>query len=176
MPGLLHLAFTRSDGRRRHYVMTDAPGLWFQKWAIHRDTPEAEGARWVAEHADAFLLIADCEALSGTAMGKARGSIQMLARRLGAERRGRPVALVWSKADVSVSRAMEEEIRNFVLEQLPCALEFRVSVAPECDEAKDTGQGLLELLRWSLDVRRNTLLLPEPRGDNPDPFFLVGRR
>ena len=89
MPGLLHLAFTRGDGRRRDYVMTDAPGLWFRKWSIQRDTPEAEGARWVAEHADAFLLIADCEALSGTAMGKARGNIQMLARRLGAERRGR---------------------------------------------------------------------------------------
>lgn len=130
----------------------------------------------MAEHADAFLLIADCEALSGTAMGKARGNIQMLARRLGAERRGRPVALVWSKADVSISREMEEEISNFVLEQLPCALEFRVSVAPECDEAKETGQGLLELLCWGLDIRRNPLLLPDPRGDNPDPFFLIGRR
>ena len=176
MPGLLHLAFTRDDGRRRDYVMTDAPGEWFRKWAINRETSDAEGARWVAEHADAFLLVADREALSGKWMGRARGNVQVLARRLGVERRGRPVALVWTKTDVLVSKEMEEAVRNSVLEQMPDAMEFRVSVVSESDEASDTGQGLLDLLSWSLNVRRNPVVLPEPVGDNLDPFFLFGRR
>ena len=176
VPGLLHLAFTRDDGRRRDYVMTDAPGEWFRKWAINRDTADAEGARWVAEHADAFLLIADCEALSGTEMGRARGNVQVLARRLGVERRGRPVALVWTKTDFVVSKETEKAVRNTVLEQMPDALEFRVSVVSACDQASDTEQGHLDLLNWGLNVRRNPVALPEPVYDSSDPFFLVGRR
>ena len=102
MPGLLHLAFNRDDGYRRDYVMTDAPGEWFQKWAVNREAEGAEGARWAAEHADAFLLIADREALSGSGRSAARSDIQLLARRLAAELRGRPVGLVWTKVDTSI--------------------------------------------------------------------------
>ena len=37
MPGLLHLAFKRRDNdHHRDYVMTDAPGEWFRKWAVKR--------------------------------------------------------------------------------------------------------------------------------------------
>ena len=176
MPGLLHLAFMRNDGRRRDYVMTDAPGEWFRKWAINRDASDAEGARWVAKHADAFLLMADCEALSGAEMGRARGDVQMLARRLGVERRGRPVGLVWTKTDVAVSKEMEEAVRDTVLGQMPDALEFRVSVASTPDPADDNGKGFLALLDWVLNVRCNPAVLPEPVSDNLDPFFLFARR
>ena len=176
MPGLLHFAFTSDQGQRRDYVMTDAPGEWFRKWALNRDTPDAEGARWMAEHADAFLLVADCEALSGTMMGKARGNTQMLARRLGAERGERPVALVWTKTDVSVSSEMEEAVRDAVRQHLPGTVEFRVSVVPACGEDKDIGQGFLDLFQWALDVQRNPILLPEPIDDSHDPLFLLSRR
>ena len=176
IPGLLHLAFAGNYMRQRDYVMTDAPGEWFRKWAINRDNSTAQGARWVSEHADAFLLIADCEALSSTGMGRARGNVQVLARRLGVERRGRPVALVWTKNDIGVSRETEEAVRNSVLAQMPDIREFRVSVVPACDENSDTGQGLLNLLSWCLNVRRNRAALPNPAVDSLDPFLLVGRR
>ena len=65
-PGLLHLAFRNADGDARGYLFTDAPGEWFPKWAVNRDAVDGEGARWVGEHADMFLLIAHREALSGS--------------------------------------------------------------------------------------------------------------
>lgn len=174
IPGLLHLAFMQDGGRRRDYVVTDAPGEWFRKWAINRDTSDAKGARWVAEHADAFLLIADCDALSGAGMGKARGDFQMLARRLETESRGRPVALVWTKTDVVVSGEMEEAIRNAVYGWIPDVLEFRVSVAPTHDKSRVIEDGLFELLDWVLNIRRSPVVLPELADDNRDPFFLFG--
>ena len=175
MPGLLHMAFKRDNGHRRDYVVTDAPGEWFQKWALNLEAEDAEGARWAAEHADAFLLVADREALSGPARGAARSDIQLLARRLAHESRGRPVALVWTKKDVSVSEDMERMVRSAVLGVMPSAVEFAVSIVSDPNGTK-AEQGLLSLLRWALNVRRPTVRLPEPAGGNLDPLFMFGAR
>ena len=172
VPGLLHLSFRQNNERRRDYVMTDAPGEWFSKWAINRDSREAEGARWVAEHADVFLLIADREALSGDEMGSARSAIQMLSSRLAAERRGRPVALIWTKMDVQVTEEMEAAVREIVRRTMPDAVEFAVSVMPGPDGNGDTRRGLLDLLLWVLNGRRSSVRFPEPATDNFDPFFM----
>ena len=149
-------------------MITDAPGEWFRKWAVRREAPDAEGARWAAEHADAFVLVADREALAGPQMGTARTGIQLLARRLADELRGRPVALVWTKSDVSVSEEMEETVRSAVLRVIPRALEFAVTI--------DNEQGFLDVLRWVLEIRRPTVQLPEPAGRNADPLFKFGAR
>ena len=129
-PGLLHLAFKQDQDHRTDYVITDAPGEWFRKWAVERDAPEADGARWAAEHADAFVLVADREALAGPRMGTARSGIQLLARRLADELRGRPVALVWTKSDVAISDEMKEAVRSAVLKVMPHTAEFAVSIMP----------------------------------------------
>ena len=174
-PGLLHLAFKHHHDHRTDYVITDAPGEWFRKWAVERDAPDAEGARWAAEHADAFVLVVDREALAGPHMGAARSGIQLLARRLADELRGRPVALVWTKSDVSISDAMEEAVRSAVLKLMPKAPEFAVTIMPNPDETENV-QGFLDLLRWVLNIRRPTVRLPEPAADNPDPLFRIGVR
>ena len=155
--------------------MTDAPGEWFQKWAINSDAPDAEGARWAAEHADAFLLVADREALAGEERGAARSGIQLLARRLADELEGRPVALVWTKADVSITSEMEEAVRSAVLRVIPEAAEFEVSIMPKSDSAENE-QGFLNLLGWALDVRRPAVQLPEPASGNLDPMVRLGAR
>ena len=175
VPGLLHLAFKRGVDHRRDYVMTDAPGEWFRNWAVNRDAPDAEGARWAAEHADVFLLVADREALAGRERGAARTHIQLLARRLADDLRGRPVALVWTKADTPIPKDTKRTVRSAVLRAVPCAEEFAVSIMSESD-GTGTGQGLVELLRWVLTVRRPTLRLPEPAGDSLDPLFIFGAR
>ena len=175
VPGLLHLAFKRGVDYRRDFVMTDAPGEWFRKWAVNREDPDAEGSRWAAEHADVFLLVADREALAGQERGATRTDIQLLARRLADDLRGRPVALVWTKADTPIPEDTERAVRNGVLRAIPRATEFAVSIMSESD-GTGTGQGLLELLRWVLDVRRPTVRLPEPAGDNLDPVFIFGVR
>ena len=179
IPGLLHLSFKRDDGYHRDYLMTDAPGEWFQKWAVNREARDAEGAQWAAEHADAFLLVADCEALSGPGKGAARSGIQLLARRLADELRGRPVALVWTKKDILIPEDMEGAVRNAVRRAMPNAVEFAVSIRSDSDTTgagTGTGQGLLDLLRWVLKARQPTLRLPEPAGDNLDPLFIFGAR
>ncbi len=40
-------------------LLTDAPGRWFSQWALYEEAPAAEGARWIARNADAFLVFAD---------------------------------------------------------------------------------------------------------------------
>lgn len=175
-PGLLHLAFREVDGQVRSYLFTDAPGEWFQKWAVNRDAVDGEGARWVAEHADAFLVIADRDALAGPNMGSARGSLQLIARRLAAERAGRKVALVWTKSDVVVTAEMEKAVRAAVLGPMPDAAEFSVSIEPDDEGTSDKGQGLIELLDWTLGVRRKRVSMPPVTATSADPLFMFGTR
>ena len=175
IPGLLHLAFKHDRDHRADYVITDAPGEWFRKWAVNRDDPDAEGARWAAEHADAFVLVADRQALAGPQMGATRTGMQLLARRLADGLQGRPVALVWAKSDVTVSREMEQAVRTAVLRVIPHAFEFAVSIMPNSDGI-DNAKGFLDLLRWVLSIRRPTVRLPEPVGSKSDFVFKLSAR
>ncbi|GCD20169.1 hypothetical protein CTKZ_17310 [Cellulomonas algicola] len=112
-PALLHVAYSNpkapADGaRRRHVLLTDAPGEWFSRWA--EEPALAEGAQWVADHADAFLLLADGDALRGEERGQARANYQSLAIRLKTAATGRPVIPVLAKADVGVPENIREAI------------------------------------------------------------------
>ena len=173
-PGMLHLAFRRKDGTLRDLLFADAPGEWFRKWAIHQEAPEAEGARWIARHADITLLIADRQALSGPKMGTARNDFQLLAQRAIAEARGRPLALVWTKGDVEVSEAMEAQIRRSVASVLPAVPEFTLSVAPR--EGANAVDGFRRLFEWIVITKRAGVELPMTQASGHDPLFRFGRR
>jgi len=194
-PGMLHLAFSPAPaaaahrrqagldpdgphhpggaggpGRVTDYLLADAPGEWFRRWAINRDAADAAGARWLAEHADVLILAADREALAGESRGRARGGLQLLARRVAAERRGRPVALVWTKSDIGIEPAMERAVRDSVLGPMPDAAEFTVGVT--------SADGFLGLLAWVLAQRRPGVVLPpaRPAGDHPMLHFAASTR
>ena len=124
------------------------------------------------------MTAADREALAGEAMGSARGSLQLIAKRLGAERGRRPVALVWTKADVEIATEMEEAVRGAVNDAMPDATEHSVSVvgAPDSDPLINKGVGLTELLQWAIDVRRPGVSLPPPASTSADPLFIYGSR
>ncbi|WP_249217046.1 TRAFAC clade GTPase domain-containing protein [Nocardioides palaemonis] len=114
-PALLHVAYSNHDdaadgARPFHLLLTDAPGEWFSRWA--EEPALAEGAQWVADHADAFLLLADGDALRGAERGQARVNYQSLAIRLRTAAAGRPVIPVLSKADVGVPENMLEAINR----------------------------------------------------------------
>lgn len=178
-PGLLHLTFRDENGDRPvDYLFTDAPGEWFQRWAINTNSDEGAGARWVSDNADAFIIVADREALAGESMGAARGSLQRIAMRLGAERDGRPVALVWTKSDVDIPPEMENAIRRAVTDVMPDAVEHSVSVirAPNGDPLRNKGAELIELLQWAIGVRRPGVRLPPPTSTSYDPLFTYGSR
>ena len=85
----------------------------------------------------------------------------------------RPVALVWSKTDVSITKEMEKAVRSAVLRVIPNVVEFAVSIMPKPDGTENV-QGFLDLLGWSLNVRRPTVRIPGPAGDNLDPVFRFG--
>jgi hypothetical protein len=176
-PGLLHLSFSGAGLKRStDYLLTDAPGEWFQKWAVNRDSAEGAGAHWIADHADVLLLIADREALSGENMGSARGALQLLTRRVAAERRGRPVALVWTKSDIEVPPLMEQSVREAVLDVMPDAVELSVSVASSSTDESKVGNGFIELLKWILNTRRPHIKLPAAAVTHNDPLFRYGGR
>lgn len=175
-PGLLHLDFRSTDGESRGYLFADAPGEWFQKWAVNREALDGEGARWVAEHADVFLLIADRAALSGANMGAARNSLQLLARRLSAESANRPIALVWTKSDIAIAPAMETAVREAVLGLIPNSREFSVSICNGAENGSGLVQGLQDLLDWTLDLRRARVCLPPTQTSISDPLFMFGAR
>jgi len=176
-PGLLHLStWDIGLGRSSDHLFTDAPGEWFQKWAVNRDSAEGVGARWIAEHADALLLLADRQALSGESIGQARGALQLLARRVAAERQGRPVALVWTKSDIDLEPQVEGSIRDTMFNLMPDAAEFSVSVAPSSAEGNQVGVGLVKLLNWTLSIRRPDIVLPASLTTGVDPLFLYGVR
>ncbi|WP_140919636.1 TRAFAC clade GTPase domain-containing protein [Limnobaculum xujianqingii] len=175
-PGLLHLGFRDLAGKGCSYLFADAPGEWFQKWAVNREAVDGEGARWVAEHADVFLLIADRGALSGVNMGSARNSFQLLAHRLSVEAGNRPVALVWTKSDISIASEMEAMVRKTVLDLMPNTPEFSVSVRADSEGDSSDLNVLQDLLDWTLDVRRNLICLPAVQSSVPDPLFMFGTR
>lgn len=173
-PGLLHLAFRHCERQLRDFLFADAPGEWFKRWAIDEHAEDAEGARWVSQHADVLLLVADRQALAGPKMGSARSAFQLLATRVGAQRRGRPVALVWTKADVEVAPEMKDRIRQAVMSIMPDAAEFSVSVL--ADDTSAVGIGFQELFQWILARRRSAIELPSAAASGADPLFVYGRR
>lgn len=173
-PGMLHLGFRREDGTIRELVFADAPGEWFQTWAVNQQDADAGGARWIAQHADVTLLIADREALAGPAMGSARNDFQLLAQRAVAESRGRPLALVWTKGDVAVAPAMEARIRQSVVSGSSGVPEFTVSVYSR-DEV-DPAEGFRELFSWILATKRAGVELPATDVVGQDPLFRFSRR
>jgi hypothetical protein len=173
-PGLLHLAIREQAERLRDFLFADAPGDWFQRWSINADANDAVGAKWISDHADVFLLAADRQALSGANLGSARNAFQLLATRVSAERRGRPVALVWTKADLDVHVAMESRIRDAVMSVMPDAAEFSVSVFSK--ESSNTGTGFRDLFDWIRRTRRPGVVLPLASASGNDPLFVFGRR
>lgn len=173
-PGMLHLGFRREDGSLRDFVFADAPGEWFQKWAINKQAADAEGARWIARHADVTLLIADRQALSGPKMGAARNDFQLIAQRAVAEARGRRLALVWTKGDIDVAPAMEAQIRKAVASVSSSVPEFTVSVSPRGEV--DAAEGFRELFGWILRTKRAVVDLPTTEVSCHDPLFRFGRR
>lgn len=129
-PGLLHIALRGPNNEFRDVLLADAPGEWFSRWAIKADAPDAEGARWIAKHADAFLVFADCQRLSGHERGLARKNLRELLERLGNHVGQRPTILVWAKDEDEYK--VGDGVRNAIIEtlgkQIPHAREISASI------------------------------------------------
>jgi hypothetical protein len=139
VPGLLHLALRGPRDELRDVLLTDAPGEWFTRWSIQEDAPDADGARWIVRHADAFLVLADSARLSGPTRGQTRNEVRQLLERLGNHVGHRPTVLVWSKADHKPGESIREALRRTLTEHIPHATQIESST-----ESRETLVTVLE--------------------------------
>ena len=128
VPGLLHIALRREGGDFRDVLLADAPGEWFSSWAVNESAPQAEGARWLSMHSDAFVVVADCLRLSGPERGLARKELLQLLDRLANHAGGRPVTLLWTKSEHEVPAGIKNAIRDALAINFPGATEYAVSI------------------------------------------------
>lgn len=175
-PGLLHLAQRAADGNLSDFLFADTPGEWFQRWTMDVDAPDAEGARWLADRASTLAIVADCEALSGAKRGEARNEMVSLIRRVASERRGRPVALIWTKADIQVSQPIRDAVRNAAKRGMPDIVEFETSVVPRSldDIAIEPIAAVKMVLAWATTPLPVGFSPPAYRSGTRDPFFSIG--
>ncbi|WP_273209117.1 TRAFAC clade GTPase domain-containing protein [Runella zeae] len=110
VPGLLHLRLQDENNEQRDLIFTDAPGEWFDYWSFNEKDDNAAGALWIHTIADAFLLFADCDMLSGMQLGKARKQTRMVADRIKQGLGDRPFGLIWSKSDVAIDPDIKIQI------------------------------------------------------------------
>lgn len=126
-PGLLHLALRGPQDELRDVLLTDAPGEWFTRWSIQEDAPDVESARWIVQHADAFLVLADCARLCGPKRGQARSDVRQLLERLGNHVGVRPTVLVWAKVDHKPPEGIRGAVHRALNEHIPHATEVESS-------------------------------------------------
>lgn len=169
-PGLLHLAFRRDSGALRDLLFVDAPGEWFRQWAFDREASGADGARWVAAHADVFLVFADCAALAGDNRGEARVITRQILQRVAAERENRPLILVWSKCDLQIAPEMRESI-HAMLEGVAPFSEVALSVKPLPPKDEVAEDRFLALLDALLDIPTSREPEVIPAGTSGDLFL-----
>jgi len=150
-PGLLHLGFRRENGELRDLLFVDAPGEWFQQWAFNREAPGAEGARWVAAHADVFIVFADCAALAGEKRGEARVILKQIIDRVRSEQNNRPIFLVWSKSDIKIKPELRSSIEE-ACQRFGRVTEFHVSVMPLQPNNEVHEKPFLDALHAILDL------------------------
>ena len=155
LPGLLHLASRDANEALTDVLVTDAPGEWFSRWAVERAAPDAAGARWVAQHADAFAFVIDSEALAGPDRGEARASTASLAQRLGAVLHARSVAVVWAKADIEIPPVIKHSVSEAVSRFLPDATHLFLSIR---SAAADKQSRFLDLFEWVLRLQPGRVL------------------
>lgn len=111
---LYHLALKR-DGLFRDVLFADSSGEVYKLWSENVDDPNAENARWIYGKSSAFIFMVDSVALKER-RGAARTEIIQMAEQLVANLSGRPVAVVWSKADEIGN--VRENIKNALKEDL----------------------------------------------------------
>ena len=151
MPGLLHLAFRNQDDILEDFLFADAPGEWFEHWAINKNAPDVHGAQWINRYADTFMLFIDSDALSGKKRGEARTQLLGLAQRLSGELLDRPVAIVWAKSDKEVPESIQSTLKESFERLFPIYEEFSVSVMLN---NSITEEAFLKLLSWLLSGQR----------------------
>lgn len=177
---MLHWTLRQPNQRLVEVLFPDAGGEVFSRWAIEATDPSVENVRWIAHNADAFLFFVDCRALAER-QNPAFVEIVKLANRLRNTLDGRPVLVLWSRADYLAD--VGAEMRNKISTQL--RLRFgdypSFEISNELTDSPDTRQlNMLEAVREALArvaARRWPVQFPicvDP--NSSDTFLLFGKK
>ena len=143
-PGLLHLTLRDEHDELHNVLFADAPGEWFERWAVDRADPRSEGARWLERHADAVAVLLDSERLSDPERrGGTRSKTLQLLTRVEDAFNVHSCAVVWAKHDAFVHNAAIKAVENKVA-QMPGIEEFKTISANNTLPSS----GVVELAAW----------------------------
>lgn len=171
VPGLLHLSFINKNQQKEDILFTDAPGEWFTDWAVDEKI-SAKGAKWINDYADAFILFSDCEAFKES-IGNARRELKAISGRLAKYNNSRPLALVWSKSDIEVSKELKKTINGRIEKEFPKNRIFDISVKPNGNDKQL--ENILSVIEWLLTSKQNSFrqLTRAEVKDTNDFFFTI---
>lgn len=158
-------------------LFADSSGEVFSKWADNVNDPAAENARWIYDNAHAFLLFVDCEAIINQ-RGRAGRDIIQLAEQVKSGLRGRPVVIVWSKADLAdqMRENIVEAIKQSLSENFPGAVSLEISNYSKCDSDQLCHTNNIGVAKAVLDQLANPQPLHiVPTAIQTDDFFFLYR-
>lgn len=172
-PGLLHLRTIDDKNQLQDSLLTDASGEWFSAWTSNPDDERAEGAQWVASHADRMLIIADTEALTtGSNQGASKRALEFLIRRVQHNFGKKNVALVWTKTDLKRPKALKDAIESLFTSCFKAAPIFDTSVPDESSSSDDTTlTQLTELFSWAFTPKVHHVTMKLQKTESDDPFI-----
>ncbi|MBI4784107.1 MAG: hypothetical protein HY785_22735 [Oscillatoriophycideae cyanobacterium NC_groundwater_1537_Pr4_S-0.65um_50_18] len=145
-PGLLHLALKDQSNQLYDVVFADAPGEWFELWAINRFDPQAEGARWLEQHAESVLMFLDSEKLSSPEhRGNARFQSLKLLDRVFDSYLPHAIGIVWAKYDMFMQNQAIDVLKQNV-DRKKIKRSFNVISANFSESL-----GVIEAVSWSIE-------------------------
>lgn len=170
---LLHLALKNQQERLQDLLFADASGEVFNVWAINRNDENAESARWIYQNADAIMFFINCDDLAQRRAAAVK-DIRTLANRVREGLNGRPLVVVWSKADQAdhIYATNRQDLETLLASYFPAHASWAVSNAmvdepdPLCHEHN---RYLLDALLSQLARRR--VRVPTLTAQSTDPFL-----
>lgn len=170
---LFHLAL-KKGGLFRDVLFADSSGEVFTLWSEDTQDVNAENARWIYENSSAFIFMVDSVALIEK-RGEAKGEIVQIAEQLAANLNGRPVAIVWSKADkikdipTIIKNSLEEDISIIFKDQHV----FEVTNFSKSDTDVLCHKNNIDVIEYILDklIKPNKATLEPVVNDSDDLFF-----
>lgn len=170
---LYHLALKRGE-LFRDVLFADSSGEVFSRWAEDIDDPNATNARWIYEKSNAFILMVDCVALIQK-RGSAKSEIVQIAEQIAANLEGRPVAIVWSKADEisnirpTIKCSLDEDLAQ-IFGKSPVFEVSNFSMSDRDILCHKNNISVIEYLMKMLNVPNKNKVIP-PNCDSDDLFF-----
>ncbi len=170
---LYHLVL-KKGGVFRDVLFADSSGEVFKIWSENTQDQNAENARWIYEKSSAFIFMVDSVALIKR-RGAAKSEIVQMAEQLAANLKGRPVAVVWSKADEigNIRENIKSALSDDLSQVLGDSQVFEVSNFSKSDPDIFCHKNNIAVTEYLLDKLNETKkIILEPQIENLDDMFL----